>query len=240
MAMFKNKKKKGSVEIKLGKDQFCRILEDRAEDCTHKYCIDTDADQYNLFYRNGQFLGMPTPMGGTIYPFSVDPTKPGTRGQKKQFNRSKVVCLSKDFNLKVNWGTKVPFTMADVETNAPYTVGASGVFYIEIDTNDAARSADKFYRKCLSQGDADLFNTEALRDFLNEVFVNRVGAKIQEYLEEQKRPLSNLVGLQPSEFLKISEELFPKMKDIFADYGLTLVSASSGSILTRLVVNPIN
>ena len=237
--MFK-KKKKGSVEIKLGKDQFCRVLEDRATECSHKYCIDTDADQYNLLYRNGQFLGMPTPFGGTIYPFSVDPTKPGSRKQKKKFNRSKVVCLSKDFNLKVNWGTKIPFTMADCETQEPYTVGASGVFYIEIDTNDAARNADKFYRKCLTQRDAELFNTEELRDFLSEAFVNRVGAKIQDYLEEQKRPLSNLVGLQPSEFLKISEELFPKMKDIFADYGLTLVNASSGSILTRLIVNPIN
>ena len=106
MGLFK-KKKKGSVEIKLAADQFCRILEDKAEDCSHTYCIDTDADQYNLLYRNGQFKGMPTPYGGTIYPFSVDPTKPGSRSEKKQFNRTKVVCLSKDSNLKVTWGTKM-------------------------------------------------------------------------------------------------------------------------------------
>lgn len=238
--MLFKKKKKGSVEIKLSSDQFCRVLEERAEDCSHKYCIDTDADQYNLLYRNGQFLGMPTPFGGSIYPFSVDPTKPGSAGQKKQFNRAKIVCLSKDFNLKVNWGTRTPFIMADCATKQPYTVGASGVFYVEIDTNDAARSADRFYRKCLTQRDAELFNTEELRDFLSEAFVNRVGAKIQEYLEAQNRPLSNLVGLQPSEFLKISEELFPKLKDIFAEYGLTLANASSGSILGRLIVNPAN
>ena len=237
--MLFKKKKKGSVEIKLNKDQFCRVLEERAEDCSHKYCIDTDADQYNLLYRNGQFLGMPTPFGGSIYPFSIDPTKPGSKGQKKKFNRAKIVCLSKDFNLKVAWGTRTPFIMADCETKQPYTVGASGVLYVNIDTNDAARSADRFYRKCLTQRDAELFNTEELRDFLSEAFVNRVGAKIQDYLETQNRPLSNLVGLQPSEFLKISEELFPKMKDIFADYGLTITDASSGSILGRLVVNPI-
>ena len=237
--MFK-KKKKGSVEIKLAKDQFCKVLEDKAENCSHKYCIDTDADQYNLLYRNGQFMGMPTPFGGSIYPFSLDPTKPGSKRQKKQFNRSKVVCLSKDFNLKVNWGTKTPFVMADCQSNEPYSVGASGVIYVEIDTNDAARSADRFYRKCLTQRDAEMFNTEELRDFLSEAFINRVGAKIQEYLESQNRPLSNMVGLQPSEFVKISEELYPKMKDIFADYGLTVVKASSGSLLGRLIVNPLD
>lgn len=237
--MFK-KKKKGSVEIKLAKDQFCKVLEDKAENCSHKYCIDTDADQYNLLYRNGQFMGMPTPFGGSIYPFSLDPTKPGSKRQKKQFNRSKVVCLSKDFNLKVNWGTKTPFVMADCQSNEPYSVGASGVIYVEIDTNDAARSADRFYRKCLTQRDAEMFNTEELRDFLSEAFINRVGAKIQEYLEAQNRPLSNMVGLQPSEFVKISEELYPKMKDIFADYGLTVVKASSGSLLGRLIVNPLD
>lgn len=238
--MFFKKKKKGSVEIKLAKDQFCKVLEERAEDCSHKYCIDTDADQYNLLYRDGQFMGMPTPFGGSIYPFSIDPTKRGTGGQKKKFNRAKIVCLSKDFNLKVSWGTRRPFTMADCETKQPYSVGASGVIYVNIDTNDAARSADRFYRKCLTQRDAEMFNTEELRDFLAEAFVNRVGGKIQEYLEAENRPLSNLVGLQPSEFVRISEDLYPKMKDIFAEYGLTVVSVSSGSLLGNLLVNPIN
>ena len=129
--------------------------------------------------------------------------------------------------------------MEDCITGLAYTVGASGVFYIEIDTNDAGRNADRFYRKCLTQRDAEMFNTEELRDFLSEAFVNRVGAKIQDYLEEKQRSLGNLVGLQPSEFLKISEELYPKVKDIFAEYGLTLAKASTGSILGRLIVNPV-
>ena len=65
-----------------------------------------------------------------------------------------------------------------------------------------------------------------------------MGAKVQEYLEMLDRPLSNMVGLQPAEFLKISEELYPKLKDIFEDYGLTIAESSTGSILGRLIVNP--
>lgn len=237
--MLFKKKKKGSVEIKLSSEQFCRVLEERAEDCSHKYCIDTDADYYNLLYRNGQFLGMPTPFGGSIYPFSVDPTKPGSSREKKQFNRAKIVCISKAFNFKVNWGTRTPFIMEDRATKQPFTVGASGVLFVEIDTNDAARNADRFYRKCLTQRDAELFDTEELSQFLSEAFVNRVGAKIQECLEAQNRSLSNLVGLEPAEFVKISEELYSKLKDIFEDYGLTVAEASKGSILGKLIINPV-
>lgn len=236
--MFGKKVMKGSIELKLNENQFCTVWEGRAEECSHDFSIDTNADQYNLFYRNGQFMGTPTPFGGSIYPFSVDPLKKGSALQKRQFNRAKVVCISNSFNLKVYWGTKVPYMLLDRESGAPYKVGASGVFYIEIESSDGARNADRFYRKMLTQGDPSQMTTEVLRDKLAETFINRVGAKIQEYLETLNRPLSNLIGLQPSEFLKISEELYPKLKDIFADYGLTIAMGSEGSILQRLIVNP--
>ena len=236
--MFGKKLLKGSIELRLNEDQFCSVWEAKASECSHEFCVDTSADQYNLFYRNGQFLGTPTPFGGSIYPFSLDPTTQGKRSHKKQFNRAKVVCLSSAFNLKVYWGTKVPFLMLDSATQKPYTVGASGVFYLEIEPSDGGRNADKFYRKMLTQGDPEKMTTEVLRDKLAEAFINRVGAKIQEHLEALNRPISNLVGLQPAEFLKISEELYPKLKDIFADYGLTIAASSKGSILGRLVINP--
>ena len=187
--------------------------------------------------RAGKHVLVEKPM--TIYPFAIDPRQAGTRGQKKQFNRAKVVCISNAFNLKVYWGTKIPFTMIDSATQKGYTVGASGVFYIEIEPSDGGRNADRFYRKMLTQGDPSQMTTEMLRDRLAEAFLNRVGAKIQEYLEALNRPLSNMVGLQPSEFLKISEELYPKLKDIFEDYGLTIAPSSTGSILGRLIVNPL-
>lgn len=235
--MFFKKKKTGPVEIKLAEDQFCSIVEERAEEVSHKYCIMSNADNYNLLYRDGKFLGMPCPFGGPIFPFATDPKQEGSKRQKKQFHSAKVVCLSKDFNLKIFWGTETPFILEDIESHKAYEVGARGVFYVNIDASDAARHADKFYSKCLTQRNADLFNAEALRDFLREAFIMQIGAKIQDYIESENRSIANYVGLQPSEILKISEELCPKMKDIFNAYGLTIVTESSAnSILQGLVV----
>ena len=238
--MFFKKKKKSPVDIKLREDQFCAVIEDNAENVKKTYCIMASGDNYCLLYRDGRFLGMPRPFGGPIYPFSPDPTKKGSKRDKKKFHKAKVVCLSKDFNLKVNWGTKVPFTMADVDTNKAFSVGARGTFYVNIDPSDAARKADQFYSKCLTQRNAELFNAEALRDFLCEAFIMQIGAKIQEYMEAKHRSLENYVGIMPSEILQISKDLFPEMKDIFGAYGLTIVEeSSSNSILSGLEVKEI-
>ena len=236
--MLFKKKKSGTVELHLNEDQFCTVLEEKAEDVTHKYCVIANSDNYNLLYRDGRFMGMPAPHGGAIYPFSQDPTRQGSGGDKKKFHTAKLVCLSKDFNLKVYWGTDSPFVIEDAHTHKPYEVGARGVFYVNIDPEDAARKADMFYSKCLTQRNAELFNTEALRDFLREAFIMQIGARIQKYIEMSGRPLANYVGLQPTEILKISEELCPTLKDIFASYGLTIVAESSAnSILQGLMVN---
>lgn len=238
--MFFKKKKTGTVEIKLNENQFCSVLEEKAEDVSHKYCVLASSDTYNLLYRDGRFMGMPAPYGGAIYPFAIDPTKQGSKGQKKQFHSAKVVCLSKDFNLKVFWGTESPFIFEDSVSHKAYEVGARGVFYVNIDPTDAARKADQFYSKCLTQRNAALFDAEALRDFLREAFIMQIGAKIQHYIEEKNRSIANYVGLMPSEILAISEELCPKMKDIFGAYGLTIVTeASANSILQGLMVKEV-
>ena len=238
--MFFKNKKKGPFDIKLREDQFCCVIEDNATDVKNTYCIMASGDNYHLLYRDGRFLGMPRPFGGPIYPFSTDPTKKGSNRDRKRFHSAKIVCISKDFNLKVNWGTKIPFTLADINTNKAFSVGARGTFYVNIDPSDAARKADQFYSKCLSQRNAELFNAEALRDFLCEAFVVHIGAKIQQYMEGNHRSLENYVGIMPSEILQISNDLCPKMKDIFGAYGLTIVEeSSSGSILSGLEVNEI-
>ena len=238
--MLFKKKKKGPVEIKLNENQFCSVIEERSEDVTNKYCVIATSDTYNLLYRDGRFMGMPAPYGGAIYPFAIDPTKQGSNGQKKQFRSAKIVCLSKDFNLKVLWGTETPFIFEDKDNHKAYEVGARGAFYVNIDPTDAARKADQFYSKCLTQRNAALFDTEALRDFLREAFIMHIGAKIQEYIEEKDRNIANYVGLMPSEILEISKALCPKMKDIFGAYGLSIVMESSqGSILQGLMVKEV-
>ena len=239
--MLFKKKKTGSVEIKLKDDQFCVVMNETSEDVKTDYCIIANGkDHYNLFYRDGRFLGMPQPSGGPIYPFSKDPTKKGSKHEKKKFRTAEIVCLSKAFRLKVFWSTKTPFIMEEANTDTPYKVMARGVFYVNIDPSDAATNADKFYNKCLTQRDAALFNTEALREFLADAFIIHIGAKIQDYIENSGRSLKNYVGLKPNEILKVSQSLCPKMSDIYESYGLSIdIKSSEGSILEVLDVKPI-
>lgn len=239
-SLFK-KRKSDEVRIKLEADQFCSVIEEKQDDVTNKYCIIADANNYNLLYRDGRFLGTPQPFGGTIYPFSDDPRKMGSNGQKKAYRYASVVCLSKDFNLKVDWGTAHPFLIVDPVTQKPYEIGANGVFYVNIDPSDAARNADKFYSKCLTQRNADLFNTEALRDFLRDAFIMQIGAKIEQYITKSGKSLQNYVGLSPSEILSVSQEICPTLADIFDMYGLTVIQeVSSNSILRGLIVREVN
>lgn len=235
--MFFKKKKSDTVRFELKEDQFCAVAEEKSEDVTPKYCIIADESHYNLLYRDGRFLGMPQPFGGPIYPFSDDPRKQGSNGQKKSYHSAKVVCLSKDFNLKVDWGTAHPFIIEDPTTGKVFEIGANGVFYVHIDPSDAARKADMFYNKCLTQRNAELFNTEALRDFLRDAFIMQIGAKIQTYIESSGKSLENYIGLQPAEILKVSQEICPSLADIFAMFGLTVIQeVSSNSIIRGLIV----
>ena len=238
-SLFK-KRKSDEVVIKLKEDQFCTVTEEKSDDVTHKYCVIADAKNYNLLYRDGRFLGTPQPFGGPIYPFADDPRKIGSKRQKKAYRFAKVVCITKDFELQVFWGTNRPFLMEDPVTHRTFEVGANGVFYVHIDPSDAARNADKFYSRCLTQRDADLFNTEALRDFLKAGFMNHIGAKIEEYIEKSGKSLENYVGLRSSEIIKVSQEICPTLADIFDIYGLTIrQEISSGSIVQGLFVREV-
>ncbi len=235
---FGKKKKDGSAEIILDEDQFCKVLKEHADDVKPSYYISTNSDQYTLLYRDGRFLGMPTPFGGPLYPFAKDPTREGSKGQLKDYKDAKIVGLSKDFEVKVHWGTREPFIMRDTATGNAYNVGARGVFYIRIDATDAARNADRFYSKCLAQRNAETFKREVFMEFFAEMFIINVGAKIQEYLEGLNLPLSDGIGLQPAEFVKVSNDLYPQVKDTFAQYGLTIVDSSKNSMLTGLNITP--
>lgn len=237
--MLFKKKKTGPVVPALNADQFCCVVEERAENVSPKYSIIANADHYTLLYRNGRFEGMPAPYGGSIYPFSVDPTRKGGKAEIKEYQSIKAVVIAKDFELKVHWGTVTPFVVHDNTTHRPYHVGAHGVFFVNINAADAARSADRFYSKCLSQRNAELFDSEALRDFLRDAFIMEIGAAIERYVTDQNRPITDFKGLTPTEILSVSKELYPIMKDIFKQYGLTVAPSSERSILEGLKVDDI-
>ena len=92
----------------------------------------------------------------------------------------------------------------------------------------------------MTQRNAELFNTEALRDFLRDAFIMQIGAKIQEYIEASGKSLENYVGLQPSEILRVSQEICPALANIFDMYGLTVIQeVSSNSIIRGLIVREV-
>ena len=233
--MFFRKKYKGSISLTLSEDQFCTVWEGKQKDCAYNFEISTSADQYNLVYQDGKFLGLPLTNGGSIHPFSFNPAKQGSRKDKKKFKSAKIVCVSSAFNLSMNWG--VPeFLMFD-EAGKAYDIGASGVFYVEIDPSDAGRNADTFYRKLLTHGDPSRMNTKALRDKLLPAFQNVIGSAIEEVIAGLDRPLSALVGLAPKEKIAISNAVYYKVKDVFASFGLTIVKITSmNSIVGNLVI----
>lgn len=223
----------------LDEEHFCTVVSETADNVSPAYCVIANADHYTLLYRNGAFEGMPAPFGGNIFPFAVDPTHKGSKGEIKRYQMVKLVVIQKDFELQVHWGTNAPFVIHDTANNQPFHVGARGVFYVNIDATDAAKSADRFYSKCLSARNAELFDTEALRDFLRSAFINEIGAAIERYIRDQNRPIADFKGLTPSEILAVSKELYPIMKDIFKQYGLTVAPSSERSILEGLKVDEI-
>ncbi len=239
--MLFKKKKNGPVDLRLDENQFAKILDIKADDVGTKYCIIAQADHYYLLYRDGRFLGMPCPYGGAIYPFSLDPTKPGSGSQKKKFNAARIVCLSNAYNLKVRWGTKDRRILIDPVTQKNYMYGANGVFYIKIEEKDAARAADKFYRKVLSHYSGDAYTNEALRDYLGDIFVPQIGSAIQKYINDNHISLNTFIGMNDLQLREVSRAICKEVINVFDEYGLIIVEvASSESILGKMLVEPVD
>ena len=233
--MLFKKKKNGPVDLRLEEKQFAKILDIKATDVGTKYCIIAQADHYYLLYRDGRFLGMPCPYGGAIYPFSLDPTKPGSGSQKKKFNAARIVCLSNAYNVNVLWGTVEHRVLEDPMTKEKYLYGANGAFYAKIEERDAAQSADKFYRKILSQHSSDAYTYEDLRKKLGDAFIPKIGNAIQNYVDENKVSLNSFVGLNDRELQAISAAVCKKIINVFDEYGIVIVESASCDCLLKKV-----
>ena len=224
MAFFK-KKKKEPTQYSLAENEFCHIISEESKDYHRKHYVVADERHYTLLYQNGRYEGQPTPFGGQIYPFSSTPTKMGSNRDKRQFMRSEIVMISKDFELEIKWGTgpSQRFHIEDPETKEPYFIGARGSFGVRINPTDAARCAYEFYSKLLSQyRQNEGFNTESLILRLQDRFLMKIEAAIENNIIRNKRSLSSYVGLGPNDLCRVSEEITPNVCDIFADYGLSI------------------
>ena len=233
--MLFRKKFKGSISLNLAEDQFCTVWEGKQKDCAYNFEVVTEASHYHLVYQDGHFDGTPLTNGGPIHPFSFDPRQKGSRKDKKKFRSTKIVCVSSAFHLSINWGVQ-DFLMFDKD-GKPFDIGASGTFFVEIDPADAGKNANTFYHKLLTQGDPSRMTSKALRERLLPAFQNVIGATIENALKDFERPLSALIGLTPSDKIAISNAVYYQVKDVFADYGLTIVKqASKNAFLGNLVI----
>ena len=235
--MLFKKKKNGPVDMRLEEKQFAKILDIKADDVGTKYCVIAQADHYYLLYRDGRFLGMPCPYGGAIYPFSLNPTEPGSKSQKKKFNAARIVCLSNAYVLEVKWGTRDNPVLSDPITQKNYMYGANGAFYAKIEEKDAARSADKFYRKVLSQFSGEAFTYENLRDKLLNAFLPKINDAVQNYINANRVSLTDFIGMNGQQLKAISNALCSNMINVFDEYGVVIVESSSKDcILSKIFV----
>jgi hypothetical protein len=237
MALFK-KRFGGNVKIQLDPNRLANSVEYNSDDVKPDLCVIGYGTHYNLLYRDGEYLGIPHMNGGAIYPFAPDPRKKGSNGQKKKFSEAKVVAIPKDFEVLVKWGSgKSAYFMNDPKTGEPRYVNAHGTFYVNIDPTDSAHNANLFYSKILQNRNLEEFKLEQLREFLQAAFLNRIGAVIQSYVEEESLALDPEKSVPPAQMVKMSEAVCGKIKDIFAQYGLTINElSSSGSIVEKVVV----
>ncbi len=222
--------------VKLKETEFAKVKEYKAIEHTHKFHVIVDETNYNLVYRDGQFLGMPLRFGGKIYPFSKNLTKQGSWLQMRKFTSTRIITVSKGNKLLVEWGSSDPYMIEDPVTREPYKIYAGGKFYVGIIRNNLGETANKFYLECLSQG--RLADQVSICNYLKPAFETYFGAKIQEYIQKKNKSLDNYVGLGPDDLLAISKELFETVKNIFESFGLEMVAESDGALLKKLSVLP--
>ncbi len=220
--MFKKKEVK-PIEIKLEKSEWYRseiFYSSRMK--PDQYFQADGRRHYTFLSQDGKFAGQPAPLGGKIYPFSPNPTQMCTRKEMKQFVSAELVVVKKDFKMKVDWGTPSHrmFHIEDPINKKPYRVGANGSFEVQIDAKDAARNGNQFFLQLLSE--SENYNAEDMRERLQDIYLQEIGAGIETVIKNENRSLDNFVGIGPSDLKRVNDLLFPIIQDVFAEYGLTI------------------
>ena len=211
---------------------FCRTWKKMAKECAFGIKVIADTRYYNLLYQNGEFKGL---VEGVVYPFSHNYTKKGSRFRNRKIESAEVVCISKSRNLEMFWGTPRRYLVYEKD-GTPYSFGARGSFYVEIDPADCARNADTLYHKLLLEADEEGMTVMDVKLELTAAYATRIGEQAQRMLEDLNRPLKDLAGLQASEMLALSKKVYKETKNLFSKFGLTITEASEGSIIQELFV----
>lgn len=233
--MFFNKKEAKPLAIYLDEAEMFRSEFFQASKMSKKQYFEADSDYYTMLKQDGKFLGYPLHQGGQLFIFSPDPTKEGSRSEKNSYRTAKVTVIRKNLKFLVDWGTP-PDSLYHIEdpiTKDPYLVGANGVFEVMINPDDAARNATQLYKEVLQEHTN--YTTEDLKNRLRKIFLPKVGAGIEKMIVEEKRSLSNYVGLGPNDLDRVSERIFPTFKNIFASYGLTITNFTIGGLTVNKI-----
>lgn len=127
----------------------------------------------------------------------------------------------------------IGYPIEDPITHQPFLVGAHGTFEVRINPEDAARCAYEFYSKLLSQyRRGEVFDSEALILRLQDRFLPEIGAAIEDNIVRNNRSLASYVSLGPNDLKRVANEITPGVKNIFAEYGLTITCITLNGGLT--------
>lgn len=235
--MFFKKKDVRPIEFVLNKELWYRSERYYSSEISYKQPFISDGMRnYTFLIRDGAFGGQPHSVGGRFFPFSPNPEVMGTKAEAKQYSFAEVVAIKKDFVMKVEWGTPPHrlYYIEDPLTKVPYRVGANGVFMVTLDPTDAARNANQFFLQLLSASPD--YNIEDLKQFLQDEYLQKIGAMIETVIQNEKRSLANYIGLGPKDLARVGDLLFADVEHIFSKYGLTVTT----NTLNALTVTPVN
>jgi hypothetical protein len=221
------------IRLKLDEDTVAMRIDEKADNVKKSICYAVDANYYTLLTRDNVYLGMPLPYGGLMYPLSEVVTKRPLVFEKK-YKSFSILTVSRDFHLKLNWGTEKAYTM--MFENRKFEIGFAGKLYFT--TLDFANpyDLDKFLNalSLIKEKKQGMYTVEDFGNILLED-VREICRKTI-YMFVKKYGSDGIVGMPPSEILKISQEVYFPVSVILKNYGLKLVDENS--IVTNILCRP--
>ncbi|MBQ7364206.1 MAG: hypothetical protein IJW46_01260 [Clostridia bacterium] len=229
------KKRPISAMIQCDRNEFCKVETLFSNQVNHKFHYIIQRSHYAFLSQDGRDMGMPAPIGGKIYPFSEDPSRQGSRKERKRFTVARLTVIHNQFKVKVDWGTgpSREVKVLDSSKNVAFVLGASGSFSVQLDPADMGQSANKFYRTLVENADlSSNFDAMALQERLADLFIQNLGESIDAAFADASIKMRDGIIFTTGEMGIIAKHLSAKMKNIYAENGLIL----SDLTITNMVI----